>query len=231
MTDYNKITDLAIAAALAQNWDEAIAHNKELLQENAENVAALNRLAYAYLKSSDVETAKLTYKKVLKIDKYNPIAVKNLKLLEYVHKDDLTHMTHAVPSPTVFLEEPGKTKTVVLVNPAPFRTLANVMTAQRVEMHPKKRCIEVRDTKGTYLGALPDDLSFRLHQFIDAGNTYEVYVKNIQKNTISVFIIERIRSKKFLNIPSFAISSSNSHGKASTTSADEDEDVSEIEPE
>lgn len=196
----------AIKSALAQNWKEAIRLNQELVSLNSQDVAALNRLAYAYLKSGSIPSAKTTYKKVLKIDKYNPIALKNLKWLTNLTRNDIQNDPSASPSPTIFLEEPGKTKIVSLVNPAPFRILCNIMTAQQVVLHPKKHTIEVRTSQGVYIGALPDDLSHRLLRFITAGNTYDAYVKNVQKNVVSVFMRELKRSQKYLHYPSFSLS-------------------------
>lgn len=197
----------AIKCALAQNWKEAIRLNQDIVEFNNEDVAALNRLAYAYLKSGNISSAKTVYKRVLKIDKYNPIALKNLKWLSNLTKKDITQDPTASPSPTIFLEEPGKTKIVTLVYPAPVRTLCNVMTAQQVMLHSRRHSIEIRNNKGEYLGALPDDLSHRLLRLIAAGNTYDAYVKNVEKNTIVVFIRELKRSKKFAQFPSFPLQS------------------------
>ncbi len=203
-----QLTQQAIKCALEQNWKEAIHINQQLLLEKDDNVAALNRLAYAYLKSGNIATAKNTYKKVLKIDKYNPIAVKNLKWLTHLNKDDIQKDTTCSPSPTVFIEEPGKTKIVTLINPAPFKVLCNVMTTEKVNLVPKKHAVEIRDHKNVYLGALPDDLSHRLIQFILAGNLYDAYVKNVQKNVITVFIRESKRALKFKFSPSFPLTAS-----------------------
>ncbi|RJR15216.1 tetratricopeptide repeat protein [Candidatus Microgenomates bacterium] len=196
--------NLAIKAALDQNWKEAIRLNQELLEQEAEDIAALNRLAYAYIKTGSIASAKTTYKKVLKIDHYNPIALKNLKWLNNISKQDIQKDTDSSPSPTIFIEEPGKTKVVTLVNPAPIKTLCNVMTAQKVVLHPKKFTIEIRTTHNVYLGALPDDIAHRLLKFIAGGNTYDVYIKNIQKNVVTVFIKESKRGRKFTQYPSFS---------------------------
>lgn len=219
-----QLQDQAIKCALDQNWKQAIKLNQQLLDTNKEDIAALNRLAYAYLKSGNIPSAKTTYKKVLKIDKYNPIAVKNLKWLSNLTKNDILQEASTTPSPTIFIEEPGKTKIVTLVNAAPFKVLCNVMTAQKVNLVPKKHSIEIRTAKGVYLGALPDDLSHRLIKLIDGGNTYDAYIKNVQKNVITIFMRELKRSKKYTQIPSFALS----NGINSLRSADmdnEDEDA------
>ncbi|MEK7165873.1 MAG: hypothetical protein AAB874_03660 [Patescibacteria group bacterium] len=201
------LANQAVRAALAQNWKEAIKLNQELLNQDVEDVVTLNRLAFAHLKSGNITTAKSVYKKVLKIDKYNPIAIKNLKWLDQLTKHDFHTDQSASPSPTIFLEEPGKTKIVGLVHLAPAKALCNLMTAQAVTLNHKKHTIEIRDTKGTYIGALPDDIAHRLRTLAKAGNTYDVYIKNVQKNTVVVFIRELKRSKKFADLPSFTLNS------------------------
>lgn len=199
------LIDRAIKSALTQDWKEAIRINHEILSINHDDVESLNRLAYAHLKSGNLTTAKMTYKKVLKIDKYNPIAHKNLKWLENLTKSDIHHDPTASPTPTVFLEEPGKTKIVTLVYPAPVKALCNLMTAQKAKLVVKKHSLEVRNGQGTYIGALPDDLSHRLRLLISAGNVYDVYIKNVEKNLVTVFIRELKRGKKFIHLPSFSL--------------------------
>ncbi len=196
---------IAINCALSQDWKEAIRINQVLLSQNSEDVEAINRLAYAYLKSGNLAQAKSTYRKVLKIDKYNPIAVKNIKWMENLTKNDIHSDTTVSPAPTIFLEEPGKTKLITLVHLAPFRVLCNLITAQQVFLIAKKHSVEIRDGKNNYIGALPDDLSYRLLRFIAAGNTYDAYIKNFSKNIVTLFIRELRRGKKYFDIPSFTL--------------------------
>src|SRR3989344_3614025 len=195
----------AIKCALCQNWKEAIRLTLELLRQNEENIEALNRLAYAYLKTGNLPSSKSTYKKVLKINKYNPIAIKNLKWLSNLTKHDIHQDPSVSPTPTIFLEEPGKTKIVILIDPAAARVLCNIASAQKVYLVLKKHRIEVRDGQDVYIGALPDDLSHRLTRFINTGNTYEAYIKNVERNNVSVFIREMKRGKKFGHLPSFSV--------------------------
>lgn len=203
------LASLAINCALHQKWKEAIRINQELLEINEADVPALNRLAYAYLKSGSIASAKTTYKKVLKVDKYNPIALKNLKWLSHLTSTDIHQDENISSTPTIFLEEPGKTKIISLVHPAPTKVLCNLITAQRVRLVPRRHSIEVRHITGSgrdiYVGALPDDVSHRLLQTIAAGNTYDAYIKNVAKNTVTVFIRELKRGKKFMHIPSFSV--------------------------
>jgi tetratricopeptide (TPR) repeat protein len=204
-SDKLKITQ-AIKCALSQNWQEAVLLNQQLSRKYPHDTEALNRLAYAYLKSGNLQNAKTAYKKVLKIDKYNPIALKNLRWLENVNQDDIHTDTSISSTPTIFLEEPGKTKIVTLVDLAPAKILCNIITAQQVFLIAKKHRIEIRNGKNLYIGALPDDLSHRLLKFINTGNEYDAYIKNCTKNCVSVFIREMKRTAKYINHPSFVLS-------------------------
>ncbi len=196
--------DQAIKSALNQAWKQAIKINLEILDINKNDVCTLNRLAFAYLKTGNLNAARNIYKRVLKIDKYNPIAQKNLKRIAKINKQDIHQSQISASTPSFFLEEPGKTKIVTLVHPAPTKVLCNIMTAQKINLLPRKHSIEVRNHQNEYIGALPDDISHRLRHLIGHGNTYEAYIKNVDNNQVSVFIREMTRGKKYKNLPSFS---------------------------
>src|SRR5690348_1784541 len=98
--------DDAIAAALAQNWEEAVVLNKTILEIDPSNVDTLNRLGFAYLQLGKTKDAKEIYSKVLELDQYNQIAQKNLVKLN--SKSPQTAGNGGMVSPLMFLEEPGK---------------------------------------------------------------------------------------------------------------------------
>lgn len=195
--------DNAIAAALTQNWQQAIKINTALLKTDEENIDALNRLGFAYLKNGQLLQAKRCFAKVIKLDEYNQIALKNIDKLNSGKANQGAKCMGTIMSPLMFLEEPGKTKIAVCVNPAPARTLSSLVCGQEVLMKPKKHCVEIRDRSDTYIGALPDDLSFKLIKYMSAGNIYQAAVKGIGKNSVTIFLRELSRGKKFANQPSF----------------------------
>lgn len=201
----------AIQAALSQNWKEAIRINSELIKIDKNNIDALNRLGFAYLRSGNQSLAKKCFTKVLTLDSYNLIAEKNLKKLPVLKKRGMEEeygnkKSHL--SPLMFLEEPGKTKIVPCLNVAPARILSTVTSGQEVYLKAKKHCVEIRDHANTYLGVLPDDISFKLIKYITGGNTYNAYIRSVGKNALTVFIREGIRGKKFTKQPSFSSFSS-----------------------
>lgn len=207
----NTLVTQAISAALSSDWKRAIDCNEQLLSQQEADIDALSRLAFAYTQTGEAEKAKKLYKKILTLDRYNFIAQKNFDKLTALGAKAgslSTGRKSRTISPQLFLEEPGRTKIVILINPAPLTTLSKLRISDAVYLHPKKHTVEIRDEENKYIGALPDDITYRLLRFLKAGNTYEVYVKNVQKNSISVFIKEIKRGKKFLNQPTFHTSSS-----------------------
>jgi tetratricopeptide (TPR) repeat protein len=194
----------AIAAALEQDWKEAIRINLSLLKTDKQNINVLNRLGFAYMQSGQLTAAKKTFLKVTKLDTYNQIAVKNLKKLVNVRQKDILKTPKHQVSPMFFLEEPGKTKIVECVNAAPIALLSTVSPGEEIVLHARNHAVEVRNFQNTYLAALPDDLSFRLIKFLAGGNTYQALIKSVGKNTLTVFLRELSRGKRFHNQPSFA---------------------------
>jgi len=203
MTD-SILSDSAVNAALTQNWLEAISINKQILQQSPKSIEALNRLGFALLKTGKIHEGKQMFEKVLKLDPYNRIAENNLKKVDLLHKNANDFIRDCPVSPLLFLEEPGKTKIVDCVNIASTQILSTLSCGQEVYFKLKKHGIDIRDAKGIYIGALPDDLSFKLLLFIKNGNGYSINIKRITKSCVSVFIREMKRGKKFEHQASFS---------------------------
>jgi tetratricopeptide (TPR) repeat protein len=201
-----ELNQSAINEAINCNWDKAIELNLEIIKDEPENVQAKNRLAKAYCETGQFKLAKSVYEEVLKIDPYNGIATKNLKKVAAI-KADSTVRTELTPrrklSTAVFLHEPGVTKMVNLIKIAEPSRLLTLSAGSIVYLVPKLKSIGVVDEYKHYLGVLPDDTAFLLLKLIKGGNEYEVIVKSVKQNAITVLIRETVRSKKFKNQPSF----------------------------
>ncbi len=203
----------AIDASLDCNWAEAVELNKVIIQSDPENTDALNRLAKAYMELGEFDLAKDFYSESLKFDPYNPIASKNLKLIKSFKSngDGLFLSGHNKISATLFLQEPGKTKIVNLLKVAEPQKLSKAFCGMQVEIVTKNKKITITDSNGNYLGILPDDVSHNLLRLIKGGNRYDVFVKSIKINGLSILIRETFRSKKFRNQPSFLDSLGKDH--------------------
>lgn len=199
-----ELTQQAIQAALTRNWKEAISLNTKILKQNPKDTDALNRLGRAYFESGFKTKAELTYKKVLRIDKFNSIANKSLDLL---HNSKITRggTTKLVPSisQAMFLEEPGITRTVSLTRLGDPKIISSLHPGDPVLLHSRDHCVTVTTTKNLNLGRLPDDLASRLLVLIKNGNKYDAWIKSL--DGVKIFIRETYRSTKNKNTPSFPI--------------------------
>lgn len=199
------LTQLAIDAALDSRWKEALKINKKIIKLEPQNVDALNRQAKAYLELGKGNLAKKYYSEVLQFDPYNPIALKNLKIIKSFKSKGGRIITNGQSklSPSLFLQEPGKTKMVNLLKVAEPQKLSQAFCGMKVETAIKNRKITIVDQNRNYLGVLPDDISHHLLRLLKGGNKYDLFIKSIRVNGLSVLIKETFRSKRFKNQPSF----------------------------
>lgn len=193
----------AISATLKGNWDIAIQLNLDLLKENPDDIETLNRLGFAYNAKGNAKEAKATYKKVLKIDDTNPIALKNLKRMGEEDGVFKVSSTKFLIDNSMFLEEVGKTKVITLVNTAPPKTLHILQIGQPLNLSIKRLKIFVLNEEDLFLGMLPDNVSRRLIKFIKGGNKYIAYIKSVEDQSVTIFVKETKRVTKYKNQPSF----------------------------
>ena len=118
--DNQTLKTSAIASAMSGNWQEALKLNLQILKTDSENCEVLNRIAQAYKLLGNNKKSITTYRKVLRIDKYNVIATRNLDILKNRRQEPQPHfVNNQKANVDIFLEEPGKTKLVNLINLAP----------------------------------------------------------------------------------------------------------------
>lgn len=201
------LASLATKAALEADWQKAVDLNSAILADNPGDIEALNRLAHALSFLGKTRQAKKIYQQALTLDPYNYIAQKNLKKLSAL-RDKVYEITPSASSPCLFLEEPGKTKVVALVNPAPQKVLSCLTPGAPLDLSIKKHGVFL-SKNGQYLGALPDDLAHRLINLARLGNVYQAHAKAIDKNNLLVFLQEVQRGKRVGDQPSFPPSRNN----------------------
>lgn len=197
----------AIQTALNGNWQNAIFLNKDLIKENPEDIDALNRLALAYAITGKINLAKTTYLKVVKIDPLNSIALRNLKKIKDKILKANSNSNYYINNK--FLEEPGKTKVIELVNIAQPKIIEQLRTGQSLNLSIKRLKIFILEDK-QYIGVLPDDIGKRLIKFIKGGCQYEAYTKSASAHKVTIFIKELKKSSRYRNQPSFIPNSESS---------------------
>lgn len=199
------LKDKAIKAMLLGNWQNATSLNKTLLKDNPNDIDTLNRLAYAFTVLGKIKDAKSTYKKVLKLDTLNQIAMRNMKRLSEIgfkkalksKTNNFRHLNHT------FLEETGKTKIITLVNLAQPKVISLLAAGQSLVICIKRSRIFIQDQNKQYIGVLPDDIGKRLIKLMKGGNVYDAYVKSSNAHNVSIFIKEAKRASRYKDYPSF----------------------------
>src|SRR3989344_6488967 len=187
------LTEQAIEAALGYRWEVALKINKQILKLDGQNIDALARCAKAYLELGRFNLAKKFYSQVLQCDPYNPIASKNLKIIKSFKKSGKPRPNGNGEfrlSASLFLQEPGKTKIVNLLNVAEPQKLSATFCGMKVNMIIKNRKITITDEFDNYLGVMPDDINYHLLKLLKGGNKYDLFIKAIKVNGLAVLIKE-----------------------------------------
>jgi len=202
-----KLHNQAVDAALARNWDQAIKLNLRVLEMDEDNVDALLALSFAHLEKGDLKKAKQSYSKTLKVDPTNVIARNNNEKIAILLKKGSSHTVdeelEVSHDPDTFINIKGKTRSVTLMSVGQADTLAKLKIGEKVDLQVKKRRLEARSKKGEYIGCLPDDVSKRLIFFIEADSEYNVYVKSATKNSVDIFVCEKVKGTKVEHYISF----------------------------
>src|SRR5437870_2081367 len=146
----------AIQTALVGNWNNAININQSILQEEPDDIDTLNRLAFALLSIGEIKEAKNLYEKVFALDMKNHIAIRNLKRLN----DEKTKKV-SVHLNNLFIEEPGKTKIIELINVADKKVISYLRSGEQLHVCIKRMKIFALDQESQYIGMLPDDICQR----------------------------------------------------------------------
>ncbi|NMB56795.1 tetratricopeptide repeat protein [Candidatus Beckwithbacteria bacterium] len=194
------LSKLAIQKALNFQWQQAISLNEEILAQNPNDVDALNRIAQCHLQLGDKDKASAYYQQVIQLDSINPIAKRNLEKIK-----SLNGNAHIVEIKRLnFIEEPGKTKIISLVRLGEKGVLSCLQSCLPLNMSLRAKSICLYFGK-QYVGRFPDDISKKLIHLIKNKNEYEVYVKSVQKNKVSVMVKEIKTSKRSMKKCSFFI--------------------------
>lgn len=187
----------AIKAALAQEWVDAASLNRQILEEDPNNIEASNRLARSLNEQGQLAQAKEMYQFVLSLDPYNAIAQKNLTKLEQGGSQQSSRSI----SREAFLEEPGKTRSAILEEPQKKR-LETLVSGEQLNLEARNGRLAVVTSHGGLLGYLEEGLSSHLLNLLHLGNTYSVHLMT-NTGAAQVFLRETSQSEQAAKFVSF----------------------------
>lgn len=205
----DQLAQQAIEEALSGNWKQAQKLNEKILAAEPNNSAALNRLARTCFELGKFPKAQTCYKKVLKLDPYNPIAQKALERLKKLKTNGGVNPqafpTSQLSSVNLFIEEPGKTKPVNLIHLGDPVLISMLDAGEEVALEPHAHRVSVLTLQRKYIGRLPDDLSRHLIKLTKSGYVYKTVIRSVTPDCIKIFIRETGRPDQKASNPSFPL--------------------------
>lgn len=194
----------AIALAMENRWEEAAAINRSILEMFPDDVEVHNRLGKALSEVGRYEEAREAFARTLALSPSNSIARKNMERLSLLVKEKQPILKKRPKlGPEDFLEESGKTATVVLENPAEREVLAKLAAGDAVTLRIDDSRLAVQTAEGEYLGQLPPRLGLRLIKLMQGGNQYEAAVARVSGGEMTVILREVFRHPSQQEINSF----------------------------
>ena len=189
-----QVTEEARQAALGGRWQNAMDINRELIQRDAKDTEAHNRLGRALMEIHDYNASYDAYSNALKSDPANLIARRNLRRLELLRgqKGDspLTDNGTVFPRTSVFLEEVGKTWVTEMTNPVPTSVLAGIYAGQQLTLSIDNGRMVVSTLSGDRVGEIEHRTAERVIELMAAGNVYEVFALGLTAASLRVILRE-----------------------------------------
>ncbi len=186
--------EYAIQLALESKWEEAAAVNRAMLQNNPEDVDALNRLGKALLELGRFRDSREAYSKSLELDPVNTIAKRNLERLAALGDTEQARPAAATSkvAQDLFIEEMGKSG-ISALHDTPPEALAKLVAGDEVYLKPDGNLLQVENSVGEYLGIVEPKLGLRLARLIEGGNRYAAAVKSVSEREAQLIIKETYR--------------------------------------
>ena len=186
-----KASQEAIALAMQNSWQEAIAVNESIIESVPSDINAYNRLGRAFMELGSFNRAREAYGHALELDPSNVIAQKNLSRLSLLSESDVpVKEERRKVSPDIFIGEMGKAGVVNLQNMASQEVLAKMASGNQVYLKVDGKHLIVENELGEYLGQVESQHSFRLTNLMEGGNEYTAAIVSLDSDKAKVIIRE-----------------------------------------
>jgi|GEM_PF-777937 len=183
MEIFDKLEQIAIEHSLAQEWEQAIEINKQIIQLDKINIPALNRLGKAYLAIGLTPKAEKIFKSVLKMDPNNKVAKKNMTAP--------TNILNTKIDTSNLIKEPGTSAYTNIKITGKSVKAKNLHIGQtlHIKIHDK---ISIYDELENFIGYLPIEIASKLIKNKITEHEIRISVLSKKKGVISVLVkVER----------------------------------------
>jgi tetratricopeptide (TPR) repeat protein len=187
-----QLSEQAIDAATAAEWETAAELNRRILDLGADSEAE-NRLAKAFWEMGELATAREHYQAALALDPTNRIAERNISrlrmLLAEAGKKTVPAQKGSKAPVSIFVEETGKTGFAHLIDLIDPKQLAQVNPGDSVELAPDGPRLNAH-SNGKHVGYVEPRVAARLLKLIADGNKYTAGVTSLGEHDVRIIIRE-----------------------------------------
>ena len=187
-----QLTEQAIDAATAADWETAADLNRRIIELSTDSEAE-NRLAKAHWEMGELGQAREHYQAALALDPTNRIAERNISrlrmLLNEAGKKVVPAQAGSKAPVSIFVEETGKTGFAHLVDLVDPKLLAQVNPGDLVELAPDGPRLRAK-SNGPHIGYVEPRVAARLLKLIAEGNKYTAGVTSLGEHDVRIIIRE-----------------------------------------
>ena len=180
----------AIDLAMQGKWQEAVAINQEIIENFPRDVDSYNRLGRAYMELAQYTKSTEAYRQTVELDPYNAIANRNLRRIADIDQSGGEDVDTDEVAPQQFIEEIGKSGTVILYDLGPKEKRARMVAGDKVLLKVDGNSLIVENRRGEYMGRVEPKTAQRLSRLILGGNEYSATIVRSQLDLMSVIIRE-----------------------------------------
>lgn len=187
------LTERALQAAKAGDWETALGANRELIELSPNSVEVHNRVGKALSELGRLPEAHAAYSRATEIEPHNAIALRNLRRLETIKdQPDAGIGGHPLVRSSFFIEETGKTAVVSLVRPADSTIWRRMMPGDPLELDIDEASglVMVKSPEGIPLGQIEPRIGERIIELSRSGNRYAIAVIEHEEDTLRVMVRE-----------------------------------------
>src|SRR5215208_6329414 len=187
-----QLSEQAIDAATASEWQEAVDINQRILELGPDSEAE-NRIARAYWELGELAVAREHYQAALALDPTNRIAERNIgrlrMLMAEAGKKTVPAQKGSKAAVSIFVEETGKTGFAHLVDLVDPKQLAQVNPGDAVELSPDGPRLAAK-SNGKHIGYVEPRVAARLLKLVAEGNKYTAGVTSLGDRDVRIIIRE-----------------------------------------
>lgn len=162
----------AVDYASKNQWSKAIAGNREIIKNFGEDTESLNRLGRAYMENGQFPSAIKAYRKALKIEPLNRIALRNLDRL--VEASPPKAKKEKIREKKVFFLDNADAVVFLELEAVDLQVINLLNIGDSLSIEAEGSAVNVVNEVGQYLGMLTPQVGIRLSRLLEGGNKYEV---------------------------------------------------------